>query len=95
MSLFKSSEKKAKMMKDEINILLERNNARLINFEFYYNVFGNIIVEIEVNNQIHLFMTDRGEIYHNQKIICDNSYHVAGKSDTFEMLVDVIKRELF
>ena len=28
-------------------------------------------------------------------LVCDNSYHVAGKSDTLEMLVKVIEEKLF
>ena len=82
-------------MVEVLNELLERHNAQLIKFEFYYEIFGNIVTEIRFKDKIHKFATDRGEIYHNQHFICSNSYHIAGKSDAFPKLLEVIERELF
>ena len=48
--------------------------ATLVSFDYNGKVFGNIVVEIEVAKIMHTFVTDRGEIYHNKKMICDSSY---------------------
>lgn len=84
-------------MKSKREILidvLEKYNSELIIFEYYKNIFGNFKIVIKSGEQIHTFITDRGEIYHNNTLICDNSYHKAGIDDTFMKLVEVIKQKL-
>ncbi len=68
--------------------------ATLVSFEYNDKVFGNIVVKIELKKIMHTFVTDRGEIYHNGKMICDSSYRHTEKEDTFPKLLQIIKNEL-
>ena len=68
--------------------------AILISFEYNEMIFGNIVVKIEFKKTLHTFVTDRGEIYHNGKMLCDSSYHYTEKEDTFPKLLQLIKTEL-
>lgn len=96
MGLFSSDRnKRERKIKEKLNFFLNEHDAKLVNFEYYYEIFGNIVIDIEFMSITHRFVTDRGEIYHNENLVCDNSYHVAGKSDTLEMLVKVIEEKLF
>ena len=96
MALFSNNRKEREnKIKDELNVFLGKHGAKMINFKYYYKIFGNIVLDVEFRNIMHRFVTDRGEIYHNEKFVCDNSYHVAGKNDTFEMLIKVIDKNLF
>ena len=53
------------------------------------------MVTVEFNDAIFEFVTDRGEIYCNDLFLCDNSYHIAGKSDTVDKLIEMIQSYLF
>ncbi len=77
-----------------LKTILDNYNLKLVKYEYYSKIFGNFNIEIIKQNQLHSFITDRGEIYHNSIMICDNSYHIAGEDDTFLKLVEVIKKEL-
>lgn len=90
----KNINKENKMI-DEINKFLISHNAKLLRFEVNYKAFGDLVVEIEFNNIKHLFIIDKGEIYHNQKFLCNNSYHEVDKNDTFPKLLEMIEKELF
>ena len=68
--------------------------ATLVSFDYNERVFGNIVVKIKLPKVMHTFVTDRGEIYHNGKMICDSSYHYTEKEDTFSKLIQLIKNEL-
>lgn len=81
--------------KEQLKDFLGAYGAELITFDYYSKIFGNFNVVIKVEDKLHTFITDRGEIIHNSKMVCDNSYHVAGCDDTFSKLIEVIKKELF
>ncbi len=65
-------------------------------FDFLYDekCFGNMIVKIKHNGITHIFITDRGEIYHNGEMLCDSSYRYKEKEDTFPKLLQMIKNVL-
>ena len=69
-------------------------NAAVISFGYNEKVFGNIFLKLEFEKDIHTFITDRGEIYHNGKMLCNSSYHYTEKEDTFPKLLQLIKQEL-
>ena len=68
-------------------------NYTLVSFEFDRKHFGNIIAKINSPSKHYTFVTDRGEIYCNGKMICDSSYRYFEKEDTFPKLLSVIKSE--
>ena len=66
--------------------------ATLVSFDYDKKVFGNMIVEIELEKIKHTFITDRGEIFHNGVMLCDSSYLCMGEG-TFPKLLQLIQRE--
>lgn len=81
-------------MIERLGNILQKKSAKLIKLDYYKKIFGNIVVEIEKQGVVHEFITDRGEIVYNGKGICDNSYHIKGKNDTFDKLCEVIEQVL-
>lgn len=81
-------------MKKQLQDLSTELGAELISFDYYRKVFGNMIVKIRKADMIYEFITDRGEISCNNSLICDSSYHQAGRDDTFTQLIDIIKKIL-
>ena len=51
-------------MKQHIVSILP-SNSTLFDFLYDAKCFGNMIVKINQNGKAHIFITDRGEIYHN------------------------------
>ncbi len=80
-------------MSDALKAILP-DEAELISFDYNEKFFGNIVAEIKLKKMKHTFITDRGEIYHNGKMICDSSYRYTEKEDTFSKLLQIIKLEL-
>lgn len=74
---------------------LYTRKARIVSFEYFEKIFGNIVLTIEYEKVCYEFITDRGEIYMNSQLICDSSYHVKGKSDTIQKLIDVMSKRIF
>lgn len=54
-----------------------------------------MIFEIRFKEQLHIFQSDRGDIYYTKQPIFYNSYHVAGKDYLFPKLLEIIEKELF
>ena len=80
-------------MKQHIVSILP-SNSTLIDFLYDAKCFGNMIVKINQNGKAHIFITDRGEIYHNDEMLCDSSYQYKEKEDTFPKLLQMIKNVL-
>ena len=78
----------------KINSFLQSHNAHITSFEYYPKIFGNMIVNIAYNGTELEFVVDRGEIYCNKKCICDGSYHVAGRDDAIDKLIEVIQEKM-
>ncbi len=89
----KRAEQSKEELRERINALLP-TDATVISFDYNEKAFGNIVLKLEFENVIHTFITDRGEIYHNGKMLCDSSYHDIEKEDTFSKLLQLVKREL-
>ena len=89
----KRAEQRKNEMLEIIKTLLP-TNATVVSFDYNEKVFGNIVLELEIGKDAHAFITDRGEIYHNGKMLCDSSYRYTEKEDTFPKLLHLIKQEL-
>lgn len=70
------------------------SDAILIDFIYDSKCFGNMIAKIKQNGKVHTFITDRGEIYHNDEMLCDSSYQYKEKEDTFPKFLQMIKMKL-
>ena len=89
----KRTERRKNEMLEAVKALLPAN-ATIVSFDYYEKAFGNIVLKLETEKDIHTFITDRGEIYHNGKMLCDHSYLYIEKEDTFSKLLQLIKQEL-
>lgn len=69
-------------------------DAALVSFDRNDAFFGNMTVVIKQGSKKHTFCTDRGEILHGKKLLCNSAYHQAGQDDTFPMLLQMIQKEL-
>ena len=70
------------------------SDATLIDFLYDSKCFGNMIVKINQNGKTHIFITDRGKIYHNNEMLCDSSYQYKEKEDTLPKLLQMIRNIL-
>ena len=104
MFLFKRRyEKRKKEMYDRL-ISIIPSEITIVSFEYYPKIFGNIVIKLNSPTSEHKFVADRGEIYHNVKMTgdefwrtkfsCDNSYIYFEKENTFNKLLQAIKKEL-
>ena len=64
----KRVEQKKNEMFEMIKTLLP-TNATVVSFDYYEKAFGNIVLKFEIGKDTHTFITDRGEIYHNGKLL--------------------------
>ena len=67
---------------------------KTISFAYDARCFGNIVVVLSAPDGKHMFTSDRGEIYHNGKMLCDSAYLWSEKTDTFSKMLQIIKHEL-
>ena len=88
-----SIEKRKNEMLNALKAVLPAD-AGLVLFEYDEKCFGNIIVEVELDNVKHIFITDRGEIVHNGKMLYDSSYLDREKTDPFHKLLEIIQNEM-
>ncbi len=62
--------------------------VRIVNFKYYFEVFGNYLFEMICENETIAFMSDRGEIAVNNKYVLDDSYHIAGQPDNQDRVLE-------
>ncbi|MCD4827747.1 MAG: hypothetical protein K8Q99_08220 [Acholeplasmataceae bacterium] len=86
--------KKEKEFINQIETIIEPINGQLISFEKLNKEFGNMMVKIEINDEVHIYIADKGQIYHNDKQMFDGSYHEEGVDDTPIYLIKAIKKTL-
>lgn len=67
------------------------NGATLLFFDYNERCFGNIITEIQWKGRKHTFHTDRGEIWHNGKLLRNTE---TDSQDTFLLLLQTIQETL-
>lgn len=80
---------------NKLKEILHKNKAILVKFELLYKSFGDVVIEIEYNDAIHRFTSDRGDIYYNGCGIRNSSYHTMGENDTFRTVIEEIEKILF
>ena len=73
------------------NILYD-TNFTLLSFDRNHLVFGNMIVVISDGQKNYRFVTDRGGIFCNNKLLLGSAYHIAGQDDTPVYLITEISK---
>lgn len=74
-----------------INNILEGTQFKLVSFERNNAAFGNMIVKIKSPRKKLNFITDRDDIFCNDKLLIPHGYHIAGEDDAPEYLVKAIR----
>lgn len=74
-----------------IEKVLEGTKYELKLFERDKQMFGNMVVKIESSDSKYVFVTDRGDIFCNHKLVIEHGYHIAGEDDTPIYLLKAIK----
>lgn len=78
----------------QLSKLMDKYNFEVIEFNYYKQIFGNIVLRIK-KEEIELnFITDRGEIYCNSELLCDYEYLRKENKTTPQKLLEVIELKL-
>ena len=77
----------------QLSKLMEKYNFEVIEFNYYKQTFGNIVLKIKKEKDLN-FVTDRGEIYCNGELICDYEYLRKENKTTPQKLLEVIELKL-
>ena len=78
----------------ELANLLRKYDCELINYEYFKKIFGNIVLEIRFKEKIHVFVSDRGEIYYNGELLCNYEYLRDENKTTPQKLLELIEVKL-
>ena len=77
----------------QLSKLMEKYNFEVIEFNYYKQTFGNIVLKIKKEKDLN-FVTDRGEIYCNGELICDYEYLRKENKTTPQKLLEVVESKL-
>ena len=92
-------------LKEKRDFLQERKMTRTISsiispygykidyFRYYHNVFGNIVLKIKKGDIIETFITDRGEIYYNDKMIAKSENTLNLQKQLLRVISDIVSKE--
>lgn len=85
--------KKSKHLKKALLLLLRNTDAQLLKYEYAHRIFGNLIIDIQINDKVLSFVLDRGDIFCNNELIYDSSYIEKGET-TFSKMYEAIFQKL-
>ena len=80
--------------KSELITLLDKYGCEVIDFQYFKIIFGNIVLKIQHEGTQLNFITDRGDIYCNNKLICNCEYIRTENKSTPQKLLEIINSEL-
>ena len=92
-------------LKEKRDFLQERKMTRTISsiispygykidyFRYYPNVFGNIVLKIKKGDIIETFITDRGEIYYNDKMVAKSENTLNLQKQLLRVISDIVGKE--
>lgn len=83
-----------KKFKLQLSKLMDKYNFEVIEFNYYKQIFGNIVLKIKKNEKELNFVTDRGEIYCNGELLCGYEYLRKENKTTPQKLLEVIELKL-
>ena len=78
----------------QLSKLKDKYNFEVIEFNYYKQIFGNIVLRIKKEDKELNFVTDRGEIYCNSELLCDYEYLRKENKTTPQKLLEVIELKL-
>ena len=77
----------------QLSKLMNKYSFEVIEFNYYKQIFGNIVLKIKKGEKELTFITDRGEIYCNSELLCDHEYLREKNKTTPQKLLEIIELE--
>ena len=81
---------KTRRYKKAMSAFLEKHHATLLEFKYDKWTFGNLYIVMDYKGHTHKIVTDRGEIYINDKFVSDASY----TEKVFDKVLEIIEFEI-
>ena len=88
-------------MQQDLAVISQKYDVKVLSFQYFKKAFGNMVIEIEKNGDIFIFMTDRGDIFCNRKSSTDGLTrtikfipHDAYSQETYIRLIEFINEVL-
>ena len=78
----------------QLSKLMNKYSFEVIEFNYYKQIFGNIVLRIKKGNKVLNFITDRGEIYCNSELLCGYDYLRDENKSTPQKLLEEIELKL-
>lgn len=78
----------------ELMALLDKYDCEVIDFQYLKKAFGNIVLIIRYKGAQLNFITDRGDIYLNTKLMCNYEYIRTENKSTPKKLLEIIDSAL-
>ena len=78
----------------QLSKLMGKYNFEVMEFKYYEQIFGNIVLRIKKEEKEWKFVTDRGEIYCNSEYLCDYEYLRKENKTTPQKLLEIIELKL-
>ncbi len=72
--------------------ILEGPSYELLHFERNHMFFGNMIAKIKAGGREYCFISDRGDILCNGKVVFSSAYHIAGEDDSPKYFLKAIEQ---
>ena len=74
----------------EITKAVKNMGGEILCLDYSIKYFGNIILIFIKDNSKYKYVVDRGEIYFNKKMICDDSYFCEEGKKPYQKLIEII-----
>jgi hypothetical protein len=55
--------------KQELINMIKDTSFKIISYDYYPKIFGNMVLILESNNSLHKFISDKGDIYYNESLV--------------------------
>ena len=74
----------------EIGKAVKSIGGEILCLDYSIKYFGNIILIFIKDNNEYKYIVDRGEIYFNKKMICNDSYFCEEGKSPYQKLIEII-----
>ena len=80
-------------MTKTINSIITPYGYEIEYFRYYPDVFGNIVLKIKKGNITETFITDRGEIYYNDKMVEKSEGALDLQNQLLRVVSEIVRKE--
>lgn len=76
-----------------INSVISPYGYKINYFRYYPNVFGNIVLKIKKGDIVKTIITDRGEIYYNEKMVAKSENALNLQNQLLRVISDIVGKK--